>query len=57
MFCQVHIFFFFQIFLVTNHNDKITGAGTVIADHDIPKEFIKEIEETTDWTFNEEPNL
>lgn len=36
-------------------NDK--GCGTIIADHNIPVEFIKEIEETTPWKFNEEPNL
>ena len=29
--------------------------GTVIADHNIPQEFIKEVEETTQWKFNEEP--
>jgi len=32
------------------------GCGTIIADHNISKEFIKEIEETTTWTFNKEPN-
>ena len=37
--------------------EHISDRGTVVADHDIPKEFIKEIEETTSWKFNEEPNL
>ena len=32
------------------------GCGRIIADHNISKEFIKEIEETTTWTFNKEPN-
>jgi len=32
------------------------GCRTIIADHNISKEFIKEIEETTTWTFNKEPN-
>lgn len=32
-------------------------VGTVIADHNIPEEFIKEIEETTEWKFNAEPSL
>ena len=32
------------------------GCGTIIADHNISKEFVKEIEETTTWTFNKEPN-
>ena len=32
------------------------GCGTIIADHNISKEFIKEIEETTTWTFNKDPN-
>ena len=32
------------------------GVGTVIADHNIPKEIIKEVEETTSWAFNKEPN-
>ena len=35
----------------------ITDRGTVVADHNIPKEFIREVEETTPWRFNEEPNL
>ena len=30
-------------------------TGTIIADHNIPLEFIKEFEETTSWRFNEEP--
>lgn len=54
---DAHGKYFCSNFGVTNHDDQVTGAGTVIADHNIPKEFIKEIEETTDWTFNEEPNL
>lgn len=33
----------------------ITDRGTVVADHNIPKEFIREVEETTPWRFNEEP--
>ena len=32
------------------------GCCTIVADYNIPKEFIKEIEETTTWTFNKEPN-
>ena len=33
----------------------ISDRGTVVADHNIPKEFIKEVEETTPWRFNNEP--
>jgi hypothetical protein len=44
-------------FGITNHDNKVTGAGTVIADHNISLEFIKEMEETTEWKFNAEPNL
>lgn len=32
------------------------GCGTVVADYNISKEFIKEVEETTTWTFNKDPN-
>ena len=32
------------------------GVGTVVADHNISKEFIKEVEDTTTWTFNKDPN-
>jgi hypothetical protein len=49
--------YFCSIFGITNHNNQLTGAGTVIADQNIPLEFIKEIEETTNWKFNEEPNI
>jgi len=34
----------------------IKSRGTVVADHNIPKEFIKEIEETTPWKFNKDPS-
>jgi len=44
-------------FGITNHDIKTTGCGTVISDHNIPDAFIKDIEETTEWKFNEEPNL
>lgn len=44
-------------FGITNHDNQKTGSGTVIADINIPLEFIKEIEETTEWKFNEEPNI
>ena len=36
--------------------DRLKGCGTIIADHNISKEFVKEIEETTHWKFNEDPN-
>ena len=49
--------YFGSIYGITNHNNQLTGSGTIIADVNIPIEFIKEIEETTDWTFNEEPNI
>lgn len=49
--------YFCSIFGITNHNNQVTGAGTIIADTNIPLAFIKEIEETTDWKFNEEPNI
>ena len=33
----------------------IRDRGTVVADHNISEDFIKEVEETTSWKFNEEP--
>ena len=36
--------------------DRLKGCGTIIADHNISKEFVKEVEETTHWKFNEDPN-
>ena len=36
--------------------DNEKGCGTIIADYNIPKEFVKEIEATTHWKFNEEPS-
>ena len=46
-------------YVVTQYGtlDEGEGAGTVVTDHNIPQEFIKEVEETTTWRFNEEPNL
>jgi hypothetical protein len=45
-------------YFISNYGvGKISDRGTVISDHNIPKEFIKEVEETTLWKFNEEPNL
>ena len=43
-------------YYVTNYGSDV-GCGTIIADHNIPKDFVKEIEETTMWKFNEKPNL
>ena len=37
---------------VNNRSDR----GTVVADHNIPKEFLEEVEETTVWKFNRDPN-
>jgi len=34
----------------------ISDRGTVISDHNIPIEFLKEVEETTVWKFNRDPN-
>jgi len=43
-------------FYMSDHGtDETMGAGTIIASNHIPKEFIKEVEETTCWKFNEEP--
>ena len=33
----------------------ISDRGTVISDHNISEDFIKEVEKTTSWKFNEEP--
>lgn len=49
--------YFCSNFGITNHANKVTGAGTVISDHNIPEEFIKEIEKNKKWKFNEEPNI
>ena len=38
------------------YSTKNDGCGTIVADHNIPEEFIKEVEETTTWTFNKHPN-
>ena len=43
-------------FYVSDYGTNNGGCGTVVADHDISKEFIKEVEETTTWTFNKDPN-
>ena len=43
-------------FFVSDYGTSNGGCGTIVADHNISKEFIKEIEETTTWTFNKEPN-
>ena len=43
-------------FYVSDYGTSNGGCGTVVADHDISKEFIKEVEETTTWTFNKDPN-
>ena len=44
-------------FYVSDYGTDNGGCGTVVADHDIPKKFIKEIEETTTWTFNKDPSI
>lgn len=33
-----------------------SDRGTVVSDHNIPKEFLEEVEETTIWKFNRDPN-
>ena len=33
----------------------LSDRGTVVADHNIPKQFLKEVEETTVWKFNRDP--
>jgi len=33
-----------------------TDRGTVVSDHNIPKEFLEEVEKTTVWKFNRDPN-
>ncbi len=44
-------------FFVSNYGvDAGKGCGTIIADYNISKEFIKEVEETTTWTFNTDPS-
>ena len=44
-------------FYMSHHGtDETMGAGTIIAAENIPEEFIREVEETTCWKFNEEPN-
>ena len=43
-------------FFVSDYGTNNGGCGTIIADHNISKEFAKEIEETTTWTFNKDPN-
>jgi hypothetical protein len=44
-------------FYVSDYGTHNGGCGTIIADHNISKEFIKEIEETTTWAFNKDPSL
>ena len=43
-------------FFVSDYGTSNGGCGTIVADHNISKEFIKEVEETTTWTFNKDPN-
>ena len=43
-------------FFVSDYGTSNGGCGTIIADHNISKEFINEVEETTTWTFNKDPN-
>jgi len=43
-------------FFVSDYGTDNGSCGTIIADHNISKEFINEVEETTTWTFNKEPN-
>lgn len=43
-------------YYVSDYGTVDGGCGTIIADHNISKEFIKEIEETTTWTFNKDPS-
>jgi len=43
-------------FFVSDYGTDNGGCGTIVADYNISKEFIKEIEETTTWTFNKDPN-
>ena len=38
------------------YSTKNDGCGTIVADYNISKEFIQEVEETTTWTFNKDPN-
>ena len=42
-------------FFVSDYGTSSGGCGTVVSDHNISKEFIKEVEETTTWTFNKDP--
>lgn len=41
---------------IIGHDNKKTGCGTVISDHNIPVEFINEVEQTTPWSFNQDPS-
>jgi len=43
-------------YYVSDYGTNDGGCGTIIADHNISKEFIKEVEETTTWTFNKDPS-
>ena len=43
-------------FFVSDYGTSNGSCGTIVADHNISKEFIKEVEETTTWTFNKDPN-
>jgi len=43
-------------FFVSDYGTNNGGCGTIVADHNISKEFIKEVEETTTWTFNKDPS-